>query len=149
MIEAAARQARELRELAQRCIAWHAEGFPISDPHDTYPDDLWAAAARPEAIIAVLDEIDAALSQQAAPPGALLQEIDYGAQAMPPLDTLKIVVREAFMNGLGWMLGNPETHPKDYNEAADWYVAQWVSSEHNPLNYPSSPPAVADASEQP
>jgi hypothetical protein len=67
MIEAAARQARELRELAQRCIAWHAEGFPISDPHDTYPDDLWAAAARPEAIIAVLDEIDAALSQQAAP----------------------------------------------------------------------------------
>jgi hypothetical protein len=60
-------------------------------------------------------------------------------------DTLKTVVRHAFMNGLGWMEGNRDSSPSDWREAADWFVTHWESSEHNPLNYPPPIPDCGEA----
>ena len=48
----------KLRELAKCYLAWEAAGFPVDDPHDTYPNDLWPAYTGPRQVIALLDEID-------------------------------------------------------------------------------------------
>lgn len=55
---------------------------------------------------------------------------------LPALDTLKIVARDAFMNGLSWMEANRDSRPEEWRQAADDWMASWVDSENNPLNYP-------------
>jgi hypothetical protein len=63
------------------------------------------------------------------------------AQAQPSttLDTLKTVAREAYMAGIEWgWRCEAETWPQDRANAADSYIKQWESSEHNPLNYPAA-----------
>lgn len=55
---------------------------------------------------------------------------------LPALDTLKIVARDAFMNGLSWMEANRDSRPEEWRQAADDWTASWVDSENNPLNYP-------------
>lgn len=55
---------------------------------------------------------------------------------LPALDTMKIVVRDAFMSGLAWHEANGDMPPRAWSPAADGFVASWVLSENNPLNYP-------------
>lgn len=50
----------ELRKCALECDAFHAAGCPIEDETDIYPDDIWQAITRPEAIRTILDALEAA-----------------------------------------------------------------------------------------
>ena len=77
--------------------------------------------------------VDLSIMPLATPPA---HDAPAEAPKLPALDTMKIVVRDAFMNGLAFMEGNPDSRSAEWREAADWFVTRWVSSEDNPLNYP-------------
>lgn len=51
---------KELREALDAYEKWLADGAPVVDPDDTYPDDLYLAATRPAPIRSLLAELDAA-----------------------------------------------------------------------------------------
>lgn len=51
---------KELREALDAYENWLADGAPVVDPDDTYPDDLYLAATRPAPIRSLLAELDAA-----------------------------------------------------------------------------------------
>lgn len=51
---------KELREALDAYEKWLADGAPVVDPDDTYPDDLYLAATRPAPIRSMLAELDAA-----------------------------------------------------------------------------------------
>jgi hypothetical protein len=48
----------ELRKLAESAKQWAAAGFPVGDPHDTYPQELFHASANEDKVIALLDHIE-------------------------------------------------------------------------------------------
>lgn len=51
---------KELREALDAYEKWLADGAPVVDPDDTYPDDLYLAATRPAPIRSMLDRLEAA-----------------------------------------------------------------------------------------
>ena len=51
---------QELRRLAEDSQQWEAAGCPVTDPHDTYPQELFHAAANPAAILELLDRLEKA-----------------------------------------------------------------------------------------
>ena len=46
-----------LRQLAEAAKQWESAGCPIGDPTDTYPSELFQAAASPAAILVLLDDL--------------------------------------------------------------------------------------------
>ena len=53
-----ANQIKRIKQLAQESRAWKDDGCNVTDEYDTYPPDLFDAAAREEVVIEMCDEID-------------------------------------------------------------------------------------------
>ena len=48
-----------LKQQAETMIAWKAAGYPVDDPYDTYPNELFSAAASPEFILELIKRLEA------------------------------------------------------------------------------------------
>lgn len=74
-----------LRKAAQDYVAWETAGCPALDPYDTYPSEIWPAVANPARIIALLDEVERLVQEQAAL-GELLCSVADNLSDMPISD---------------------------------------------------------------
>jgi hypothetical protein len=54
----------DIAALIVRFKAWEAAGFPVEDPYDTYPNDLYDAATRPDAMLQVIAGFRTALAER-------------------------------------------------------------------------------------
>ena len=82
---------KELREALDAYEKWLADGAPVVDPDDTYPDDLYLAATRPAPIRSLLDRLEAASGtseQQAGEAVAFVTDIAEGKVLMMPRASL-------------------------------------------------------------